>query len=715
MTEERHDPNPARDQRRGAKPSRRPDAEATRGLSHRLGQPLSWSADEDEGSGDGGDVAAEAETSGPGGQGSESGQGGRRRADAGPRPSDRRLETRVVSRDVGKDISEGLLTIGTQLQARYKILGVIGIGGMGAVYKAQDLRFPGVTRLCAVKEMINTATDPQVQEMIIRNFEREASILATLSHPAIPQVYDYFTEGSRSYLVEEFIQGEDLEARISSIEGFFSETEVVDWAVQLCDVLSYLHNHKPRPIIFRDLKPSNIMLDDHGRIRMVDFGIAKLFQSGEKGTMIGTEGYSPPEQYRGVAEPRGDLYALGATLHHLLSKEDPRLEPPFSFQERPVHRKNPTVSREMLSVIEKALEYDVNKRWGSAEEMKRALLTVPAARGLLGARTREPTAVLTIGGVRPIWRFACEDEIRGSVTVHGDRILVPSYDHNVYALHIDEGKFLWKYATGGGIASAPCVADDMVVFGSTDRLVYAVDLTEGELLWTMPTKGRVFASAYAEFGHFFIGSDDGNLYAIQGQTGRQAWSFASDGEVRSQPHVDSEGVVFSCHQGMIYALSLNRDLRWRFRARRGILSSPVLQDGVVFSGALDWYFYALDARSGWAVWKYRTGGPIVSTPVVWDDLVFFGSADRHVYALEATDGRLVWRYETDGQVTGSPMVYEGAVYIGSVDGALYSLDVESGSLRWRYQTDAAITGAPQAADGIIYFGSSDHYVYALPA
>ncbi len=125
----------------------------------------------------------------------------------------------MVGSKPGVAPTEGLLAVGVQLQGRYKILGVIGVGGMGAVYRAQDLRFLGVTRLCAIKEMVNTATDPRVREMIIRNFEREASILATLSHPAIPQVYDYFTEGSRSYLVLEFVEGQDLEARVSEAEA----------------------------------------------------------------------------------------------------------------------------------------------------------------------------------------------------------------------------------------------------------------------------------------------------------------------------------------------------------------------------------------------------------------------------------------------------------------------------------------------------------------
>src|SRR5512138_3944257 len=161
---------------------------------------------------------------------------------------------------------------------------------MGSVYRARDMHFPNVTKLVAVKEMINTAPDPLVRETIVQNFEREANLLATHHHPAIPRIYDYFTVESRSYLVLEFILGKDLEAIINDTNSFLQENQVLSWAIELCDVLDYLHKHQPDAIIFRDMKPSNVMVNNNNDIVLVDFGIAKTFQSGIKGTMIGTEG-----------------------------------------------------------------------------------------------------------------------------------------------------------------------------------------------------------------------------------------------------------------------------------------------------------------------------------------------------------------------------------------------------------------------------------------
>ncbi len=203
---------------------------------------------------------------------------------------------------------------------------------MGSVYRARDMHFPNVTKLVAVKEMINTAPDPLVRETIVQNFEREANLLATLHHPSIPRIYDYFTVESRSYLVLEFIHGKDLEAIINETNSFLPEDQVLTWAIELCDVLDYLHKHKPDP----DHLPryEAFECDDQSAMAMSCWwilGSPKRSRSGIKGTMIGTEGYSPPEQYRGEATPAADIYALGATIHHALTRRDPRLEPPFSF------------------------------------------------------------------------------------------------------------------------------------------------------------------------------------------------------------------------------------------------------------------------------------------------------------------------------------------------------------------------------------------------
>lgn len=609
---------------------------------------------------------------------------------------------------------EGRLPKGHLLQDRYRILTVVAVGGMSAVYKAQDLRFSKVVRACAIKEMIISASDASVRQMMLRNFVRETSILATLSHPGIVQVYDCFTEGERSYVVLEYVQGHDLETILEDTEEVLPEDTVVSWALQLCEVLSYLHSHVPRPIVFRDVKPSNVMLDEHGRVKLIDFGIAKVFHGGKKGTMIGTEGYSPPEQYQGVADPRVDIYALGATLHHLLSKRDPRLEPPFSFESRPIPQTNPNVSQGLLDVVGRALAYDPDDRFNSADEMGQALMSLRSA-GSLSGPSRIGALGVRANQITPLWRFALEDEVRSSPAVSKGTVFVGAYDHNLYALSAETGEFVWKYATDGGIGSSPCVHRDMVFVGSSDCVLYAVSAADGRIRWTCPTEGQVWSSPHAAFEHVFFGSDDGHLYAVNTESGRVAWRFRAEGSVRSSPDVGEEAIYVGCEAGVVYAVDMGGTVRWHFRARRNVTSSPAVTDEMVYVGGHDKCLYALDVRSGWLAWRYRTDGPIMSSPTVQGGLVFVGSADGHLYALEAETGRLVWRYGTDGQVTSSPTVSAGVVYVGSVDGGIYSVDAEDGRLRWCFYTDGPVTSSPTAVGGVVYVGSCDLHLYALPA
>jgi serine/threonine-protein kinase len=242
---------------------------------------------------------------------------------------------------------------------------------MGTIYLAQDTRFS--TRTCAVKEMLDTFTSPNERADAVRRFEQESDILASLQHPNIINVFDRFTEGQRHYLVMPFIKGRSLEEHLVELGGAASEAKVIEWAMCICDVLEYLHSQQP-PIIYRDLKPSNIMVTDTGRLILIDFGIARNFVPRAQGTMIGTPGYAPPEQWQGMAEPRSDLYSLGATMHHLLTGIDPRSRPPFVFD--PVRKIKPSLSSSIEQIIDKLLQMRADQRYPNTAALKQALSNV---------------------------------------------------------------------------------------------------------------------------------------------------------------------------------------------------------------------------------------------------------------------------------------------------------------------------------------------------
>jgi serine/threonine-protein kinase len=270
------------------------------------------------------------------------------------------------------------LVEGTILNGRYEIVRKIGGGGMGAVYLASDKNLGGVLR--AVKEMVQSYIEDEQQEKAINDFKRESLLLTSLEHQSIPTIYDYFFDDkeARFYLVMKYINGGDLASRLrSSPEGRIEEKVVTEWAIQVADVLDYLHNRQPA-IIYRDLKPANVMVDGNSsRVMLIDFGIARWVNKEEKGvTAVGTMGYAPPELFSGNVEPRSDIYSLGSTLFHLLTGADPQSNPLliFDFQKHPRPRQiNPQISDQMEKILMRAVEYSADKRFSSAAEMRDAL------------------------------------------------------------------------------------------------------------------------------------------------------------------------------------------------------------------------------------------------------------------------------------------------------------------------------------------------------
>src|SRR5579875_2429687 len=263
----------------------------------------------------------------------------------------------------------GPLPSGTVLQKRYLIQKLIGGGGMGVVYLAQDQRL--ANRPCAIKEMVDHFIDPQQRRDANEYFAREADTLAQLRHPSIPAITDRFDQANRHYLVMEYVEGRNLEEEMAALGHPLDEGVVIDIARQLCEVLSYLHSFTP-PIVYRDMKPSNVMLTPRGKVMLIDFGIARLFKVASKGTMIGTLGFAPPEQYQGQVDPRSDIYSLGATLHFILTARDSEKYPPFSFP--PVRSLRPTTSVNLAGAVDRALSYDAEKRPATIGEFRDMML-----------------------------------------------------------------------------------------------------------------------------------------------------------------------------------------------------------------------------------------------------------------------------------------------------------------------------------------------------
>ncbi len=638
---------------------------------------------------------------------------------------------------------EGHLKPGSILQDRYKVMSTLGVGGFSSVYQAQDLHFPNVIRLCAVKEMVHANRDPKVRELATASFEREASILATLDHPSVPEVYDFFTQNDRSYLVLEYIRGNDLETLMSERNGFFPTESVLQWSLQICEVLGFLHSRKPQSVVFRDLKPSNIMLDTYGRIRLIDFNIAKSFQEGARGTMIGTEGYSPPEQYRGESSPAGDIYAFGATIHHVLTRQDPRMEPPFSFADRPISAANDDVSVEFEAIINRCLAYDTGDRFQDAIELRETLLmTFPKLRkgatapylsrhrseSLYAPQTPEFMKFADVkritpeklerektSSIKPLWRFRCEDEIRSTPVVGGGMVFIGAYDHNIYAVNADTGKFVWKYASSDGVASSPFIYKDNILVGSSDGYLYSLSKGNGQMNWRFETGGAIFSSPVADFDHVFFGSDDGFLYAVSISTGRKVWQSNAHEMVRSSPCLANEHIYFGTQGSYVFCLDMSGQLKWQFPTKRAVMTRPVFFEDMIFFGSMDGGVYALDANSGFAIWRSRTRRPIVSSPALDDGSLYIGSSDGSLHAFDVYSGRSLWTFKTEGQVSSTPVVFEDAVYFGSTDGSVYSLMTQRGKLRWRFETGAMVVGSPAIDKGVVYIGSCDRNLYALPA
>lgn len=251
--------------------------------------------------------------------------------------------------------------IGSVIDGKYEILRKIGQGGMSVVYLAMDTH---LNKQWAVKE-IRKKGNGKDDVVIVNSLLAEANMMKKLDHPSLPRIVDIIDNGETIFVVMDYIEGESLD-KILLEYGPQPEKLVIAWAKQLCDVLSYLHSQRP-PIIYRDMKPANIMLKPEGNIKIIDFGIAREYkeQSLADTTVLGTKGYAPPEQYSGQTDARSDIFALGMTMHHLLTGIDPRSGEKYV----PVRMWNPELSEGIEIIIDKCVQPAAENRYQNCSDL----------------------------------------------------------------------------------------------------------------------------------------------------------------------------------------------------------------------------------------------------------------------------------------------------------------------------------------------------------
>ncbi len=257
---------------------------------------------------------------------------------------------------------------GSVIDNKYEILKQIGKGGMSTVYLAMDKR---LNKQWAVKE-INKAANDKNNEVVVQSLLAEANLMKRLDHPSLPRIVDIIDNGRTIYVIMDYIEGESLD-KILNTNGPQPQALVVEWAKQLCDVLSYLHNQKP-PIIYRDMKPANIMLKPEGNLKLIDFGIAREYKQNNMTDTVslGTRGYAAPEQFGGMGQTdaRTDIYCLGVTLYHLLTGQNPA-EPPYELY--PIRQWNPSLSSGLEYIVQKCTQLNPDDRYQNCDELMYAL------------------------------------------------------------------------------------------------------------------------------------------------------------------------------------------------------------------------------------------------------------------------------------------------------------------------------------------------------
>ena len=592
----------------------------------------------------------------------------------------------------------GPLAPASLLHSRYSIVRQIGTGGFGAVYQAKDTLFSH--RLVAIKEMSQDGLTPRELAEATAAFEREALLLADLTHPNLPRIHDHFSEHGRSYVVMDFIAGDTLGDYLDKVVRRSSVEAALEIGIQLATVLDYLHTRQP-PIIFRDLKPANIMRTADNDVYLIDFGIARHFKPGKaKDTIpLGSKGYAAPEQYgKAQSTSQSDIYGLGATLHQLLTGDDPTLNP---FRFAPIHVGKSPIAASLNALLKQMLEMEMSKRPTSMAVVKRELerlLAQQTAQQLSQsqqyARTRIKRRNFLIGFVSVVATCSVSSAITAYVfdrpnlslftgthlLIGNTPVLSPStpgpspagatiLSRPLYTYRGHHGSVTavaWS-SNGRLIASAGTLDSSVQVWdASTGNLILiptrTVNQAEKRLLSRErePTLFATFATNGQRVDALAWSSDGTRLASALGNDSVDVWSIATGDESifpLSSPG-DANALAWSPNGDQIAAVSggtsvgvrstMTGNLLFTYSGHtQAVLTLAWSPDGKhIASGGLDGTVQVWNAATGYTQVTYR-GHVNGVNAVAWSPdsrLIVSGGADGTVQVWDVSTGRTLLTY-----------------------------------------------------------------------
>jgi outer membrane protein assembly factor BamB len=629
----------------------------------------------------------------------------------------------------------------------YEVSGEVGRGQFGVVWQGRHLQ---LRRDVAIKHFAGVAT----AEYHAR-FQREARLLAQISHPHVVAVYDYREVADTRLLVMELLPGGTFADRRAALS-----TESV--IASTLAAASGLHAVHAQGVLHRDVKPENLLFDRVGVLKVTDFGVARgelidatVVNVTHAGEFFGTPAYAAPEQAAAALgetaegiDAAADQYSLAAVLYETLSGQlthdatggavalcRRRVEQ----DARPLRDAAPDTPRAIEAVVMRALVRNPSQRFETTEAFGVALATATTealgdgwlARSEVQLRAAGPVLDAAAGGrIAPTPRR--EPPRRKGVVIGAVAALVLAAaivggigrlggdDSNsgtsspttvVAAAQLTKR---WSAATGGRVFSSPASASDLVVVGSYDNSVHALDARSGTQRWRRVTKGPVRSSPTIAGNRVFIGSDDGDLYALDLASGDAVWTANTGFKLASSPAVDADIVVVGADRLYAYDAATGRQ-RWVFSPKDVVASSPAIANDVVVVGSNDNHVYGIARSDGTERWHLRTGGRIQSSPVIVGGVAFVGSLDGFLYAIDVANGETRWATDLGAPVNSSPGVDNGRVIVGTDGGKLIAVDLATGAVQWSFTAGDSIQSSPVVTNGLVAVGSNDGKLYVVRA